>query len=383
MLITEAQGVKALPGMSTAVRFRPKNTSRSHQGVRTMKRVSMNLSPYAVDRWELRAKALRGGVAGLAFCTIALFFCGSRVAPSAQEKTAAHAQIPDHAGSVELQMRNVNFRLARDIALEVRTLRGRLLRSKPEVPVTFDDSLSFTVEIDSAEVAITPACLTGLMNSYAFAYEGAPIKNVTVTIEGNRLIQKGTVHEKVDLPFEIEGSLSATEDGNIRVHADKIKAGKIPVKELLHFLGEDLSKLIHQNEGRGMKVVGDDIILSPQTLTPPPHLAGHIARVRIGGGKIVQNFESDRHSAPLNPPIRAGAYIYHRGGILRFGKLTMNDADLEIVGDRPGVFDFFQREYRKQLVAGYSKNTIANGLVAHMVDYSHFQSSRPQNPQGN
>jgi hypothetical protein len=36
------------------------------------------------------------------------------------------------------------------------------------------------------------------------------------------------------------------------------------------------------------------------------------------------------------------------------------------------VFDFFQREYQKQLVAGYSKNTPANGLVAHMVDYTHF-----------
>jgi hypothetical protein len=50
----------------------------------------------------------------------------------------------------------------------------------------------------------------------------------------------------------------------------------------------------------------------------------------------------------------------------------MTDADLEIVGNRPNVFDFFQREYQKQLVAGYSKNTPANGLVAHMVDYTHF-----------
>jgi hypothetical protein len=63
--------------------------------------------------------------------------------------------------------------------------------------------------------------------------------------------------------------------------------------------------------------------------------------------------------------------------------LTMNDADLEIVGDRPGIFDFFQREYQKQLVAGYSKNTPANGLVAHMVDYSHFQSSRAHAAGGN
>jgi hypothetical protein len=53
----------------------------------------------------------------------------------------------------------------------------------------------------------------------------------------------------------------------------------------------------------------------------------------------------------------------------------MYDADLEIVGDKPNVFDFFQREYLKQLVAGYSKTTTANGLVAHMLDYSHFSTS--------
>jgi hypothetical protein len=55
------------------------------------------------------------------------------------------------------------------------------------------------------------------------------------------LIQKGTIHKKIDLPFEIEGSLSATEDGNIRVHADKIRSAHLPVKGLLHFLGEDLA----------------------------------------------------------------------------------------------------------------------------------------------
>lgn len=327
--------------------------------------------------------ALRTGVTGLASGIIALWLFSSQAVPSAQEKNEKDARTPVHAGGVEIQMRNVNYRLASDIVLEVRMLRGRLQRSKAEVPVTFDDSSSFTVEIDSAEVAISPTSLSGLMNSYAFAYEGAPIKNVTVTIDGDRLIQKGTVHEKVDLPFEIEGALSATDDGNIRVHADKIKAAHVPVKGLLHFLGEDLSKLIKQNEGRGMKIVGDDIVLSPQTLTPPPHLEGRVARVRIEGGKIVQNFESGRHPAALTPPYRTAAYIYHRGGVLRFGKLTMTDADLEIVGDRPGVFDFFQREYQKQLISGYSKNTPANGLVAHMVDYSHFLASRAHSPEGN
>lgn len=303
----------------------------------------------------------------------ALFFV-LQAGPSAQEKRAPQAN--GHTGAVAIQMRNVNLLLARDIVLEVHTLRGELQRTKPDVPVTFDDSDSFLLEADTGEIAIAPASLGALMNSYVFGYEGAPIRHVTVSIEGDRLIQKGTIHKGIDLPFEVEGSLSATADGNIRVHADKIKSGHLPVKGLLHFLGEDLSKLIKQNAGRGVQVEGDDIILEPRALTPPPHIRGRVTRAGIVAGKIVLAYDSGRQPAMLNPPFHSAAYIYHRGGVLRFGKLTMNDADLEIVGDRPGVFQFFQREYQKQLVAGYSKNTPANGLVAHMADYSRFASSR-------
>ena len=268
-----------------------------------------------------------------AFGAIALGLFGAAPGPSAQE-----------AGAVGIQMKNVNFRLTSDVVLEVRKLRGQLQRTNAEIPVTFDDSASFLVEIDSAQVAITLASLTALMNSYVLAYEGAPIKNVSVAADGDRLILKGTLHKGIDLPFQIRGSLSATEDGNIRLHADKILTGHIPLKGLLHLLGEDLSKLINQKPERGMKIAGDDIILNLQTLTPPPHLKGRVTQVGIAGGKIVQVFDSGRHPAPLKPPLESSGYIYHRGGILRFGKLTMSDADLEIVGDRPGTFEFFQRE---------------------------------------
>lgn len=300
---------------------------------------------------------------------------GLQLRVSAQEKHGPEAKAHVHDGAVQIQMRNVNFRLAQDIVLEVRWLRGELQRNRTDVPVTFDDPDSFNVDIDSAQVAITPTSLTALMNSYVLAYERAPIKNVTITVRGNRVIQKGTIHKGVDLPFEVEGSLSTTEDGNIRIHADKIRAAHIPVKGLLHLLGDDLANVVHQNAGHGMNIVGDDIILIPKSLTPPPHLQGHVTRVSIAGGKIVQVFDSGQHRAGLNPPFRSGAYIYHRGGVLRFGKLTMNDADLEIVGDRPGVFEFFQREYLKQLVAGYSKTTSAKGLVAHMADYSRVRAN--------
>lgn len=305
---------------------------------------------------------------------LALVLCGLKSGGSTPKRHAPRIEQAHRPGSVEIQMRNVDFRIAKGIVLEVAAMRGRLRRTNPAIPVTFDDSNSFTVEIDSGQVAISPSSLTELMNSYVFGYNHAPITNIRVSIENGRLIQKGTIHKGVELPFEIEGDLSATNDGNIRLHAAKIKSAHVPIKGLLHLFGEDLAGLIKQNAAKGVRLEGDDLILTPRTLTPPPHLEGHVARVEITDGKIVQFFDSGAHSASLNPPFHSEAYIYHRGGVLRFGKLTMNDADLEIVGDRPGRFDFFQREYQKQLVAGYSKNTPANGLVAHMVDYSHFES---------
>jgi len=304
-----------------------------------------------------------------AICALALWFCGPRASPSAEEKPAQPQATP-----VDIQMRNVNFRLTHDVVIEIRRLRGQLRRTKPDVPVTFDDSASFLLDIDSADVAMTPASMNALMNSYVLSYEGSPIKNMSVEIRGNRLVQKGTVHKGVDLPFEMEGSLSATADGEIRVHADKIKAGHLPVKGLLHLLGEDLSKIMNSNSARGMKVEGDDVILIPRALTPPPHMEGRVTRVGIESGKIVEHFDAGRHLPALKPSLATSAYIYHRNGVLRFGKLTMNDADLEIVGDRAGAFEFFQSEYQKQLVAGYSKNTPSGGLVSHMVDYSRVRS---------
>ena len=277
---------------------------------------------------------------------------------------------PAAEAPVDIQMRNVHFRISPDIVLEIRHLRGQLRRTKPDVPVTFDDPASFRVEIDTAEVAITPASMTALMNSHVLAYEGSPVKNVQIEIKGDRLVQKGTVKKGVDLPFEIEGSLSATPEGEIRMHAEKIKAGALPVKGLLHVFGKELDDLVKTAGSRGMRVQDDDIILAPRGLTPPPHMEGRVKSVAVVGGKIVQVFDSGRHLPALQPSLRTPAYIYHRNGVLRFGKLTMNDADLQIVGDRPGVFEFFQREYKKQLVAGYSKNTAANGLVSHMADYS-------------
>ena len=71
---------------------------------------------------------------------------------------------------------------------------GALISRNPGQPPVFDDEGTFTLRIDSGELAMSPASLTSLMNNYVLAYPGAPLKNLEISIEDGRLKTKGTMH---------------------------------------------------------------------------------------------------------------------------------------------------------------------------------------------
>jgi hypothetical protein len=110
---------------------------------------------------------------------------------------------------------------------------------------------------------------------------------------------------------------------------------------------------------------------------PSPKIEGTLQAVRVEQAKMVQVFGPGR-LPPLHPPEPAANYMYYRGGTLRFGKLTMTDADMELIDmNRADPFDFFQERYLVQLVAGYSKNTLTRGLKVYMPDYYRVKSAGP------
>jgi hypothetical protein len=86
---------------------------------------------------------------------------------------------------------------------------------------------------------------------------------------------------------------------------------------------------------------------------------------------MFEQFGAEKPTHSITPPVASHNFMYYRGGTLRFGKLTMADADLMLVDDDPrDPFDFSPAQYKDQLVAGYSKITPDNGLVTHMPDLS-------------
>jgi hypothetical protein len=281
---------------------------------------------------------------------------------------------------VQLDMKNVRLRVDDGIVLEVARLRGVMVsRSRGSAPV-FDDQKSYVLHLQSAQIAMDMASLQNLMNRHVFAGKDSPLKDVTVEPDGARLKLKGKLRKGVDIPFSTTASLSATKDGQLRLHVESLKAIGIPAKGLLGLFGLKLDDVMDIKERRGVDVQDNEIVIAPGQVLPPPEIRGRLTHVAIRGNRLVQTFNDPSNGQPSRlalPSPGARNYVYFGGGTITFGKLTMRDADLQLIDTDPrDPFDFFPARYKAQLVAGYSKNTAAQGLKTYMPDFDDVRAAR-------
>jgi hypothetical protein len=288
---------------------------------------------------------------------------------------AAPGRAAAQAGSedpVQVQMRNVAFHVDSTIVLGIRFVRGELRRTEPGQAPWLDDKHTFVLGIDSARIGITPAALSGVLNRYTFAYPGSPLRKLIITLERGQVVQQGLLH---GISFTVVGDLTLTPEGALRLHPTSVKAVGIKVGGLMKLFGLHLQKLVNTDRARGVTIEGDDFVLTPAQLLPPPRVAGRVVAVEVNDSEIVQTFGAEHPRAspadPLKPPLpKAENYMFFRKGVLRFGKLTMNDTDLMIVdADPKDPFDFWLDRYNQQLVAGVSRNTVDHGLIVEMPDF--------------
>jgi hypothetical protein len=273
-----------------------------------------------------------------------------------------------------VEMHNVNYHYDASLEIHIRHLQGRLAPSRRGTPPTFDDKHSFSVLIDSAEIATSAGALTALMNQYVFGYAGAPLKKLDVTTDGARLKIAGIVHKGVDVPFEMRAEPAATEDGKIRLHPIGFRVIHLPVEKVMHAVGLHIQDVIKPAGSSGVTVQKDDLILDTSRMLPSPVMKGHVSAVRIDGDRMVEIFGTP-------PPAAAHSrnYMNFSGGIIRFGKLTMRDADLSLIDAAPqDPFEFSLDRYKDQLVAGYSKTTPSFGLDVFMPDVTKLNRQESQ-----
>lgn len=269
---------------------------------------------------------------------------------------------------VRVQMRNIHYHFSDAVAVQITRLDGAFEPVAGNLLPIFDNKNSFRLQIDSAQISITPDSLARVLNSNVFARSGAPLKGISITIDNGKLTIKGKLHNKGDIPFQMEGQLKASEDGRIRVHAEHVKALHLPVKSLMDLFGVTIAGLIKSNNLPGISLDKDDLLLNPEQVLPPPHIKGQVTQIRIGADSIVLIFGQSR---PQKPILNNGNYMAFNGNRLRFGKLTMSDTDMMLIDMDPhDPFDFYLDHYVEQLAAGYTKITPRFGLRVFMRDYN-------------
>ncbi len=300
--------------------------------------------------------------------------------PAPRERRTEHStqpQLPSGEGArapTRFQMRHVNFRVDDGIILQIDNLSGQLLPHRPDKPPTFDDRESMVMVVDGGEAAMSTDSFSQLLNRYVFSYPGTPLTDIQVSADGDRIRQVAVMHKGVSVPTEMVGSVSALPDGRIRFHTESIKAGGVPSKGLMDVMGLQVNKLIKGPGPRGVTIVGDDIIMDLNLMIPPPRVRARVIKVWVDGDRIVQRFGPRDGTAPmpiLTPPDPAAAnYMYFRGGTIRFARLTMTDADLQLVDAHPeNPLDFALSHYVDQLAAGYSKTTLNGAQITVIPDY--------------
>lgn len=253
---------------------------------------------------------------------------------------------------VEVDMRNVRLYVDEGIALDIKQLRGEMISKVAGRPPVFDDGRSYFLQLSSATISIGMDGLNALMNRHVFADEDARLKDLKVkSTDDGRLEVEGKLHKGIDLPFSMKASVSVTGDGRLKLHMESMKAAGVPARALLDLFDIELEDLADLDRRRGVSIRDNDLIISVGQVLPAPEIRGHLRRVAVENNRVVQTFgrPDDRRAGDLRPPDpRARNYIYFSGGDITFGKLTMDDADLQLIdADMRDPFEFFPARYNR------------------------------------
>jgi hypothetical protein len=279
-------------------------------------------------------------------------------------------------GAVRVSMRNVKYRFAENVSIQINYLNGAFVPVGDNTMPVADDKNSFKIRIDTAEIAISPQDLANLLNQFVFSKPGSPLAGISVSMLANKhLSVKGRLKDKGNIPFETEGALTAVPDGKLRLHAEKVKALKIPVKGLMGAFGIEVDNVIKSGQVPGVTTDGNDLMFDLEQMLPAPRIEGKVTNVRVEPNTIVQTFSNGKEARAL--PKYPGNYMALQGGSIQVGKLRMQDTDIVVFDMDPAdPLDFFLDRYKEQLAAGYTKISTSFQIREYIKDFGKLDLSK-------
>lgn len=192
--------------------------------------------------------------------------------------------------SVPVELVDVRQQLDQDVEIHVRSLRGEAIPTRRGKPVNMDDPSSYAIKVYHAEIAMGVQSLSALVTRYVFAGGQALIRNVDIKIIDQQLVQTGTlVKLGLSIPFKVTGRLVAR-GGFMRMVTTRVQALGWDVTRALSVPGLDAQSFAPALSHDGVWVEGNEFVIDPGRIGPPPRLLGRILDVRLDGNQVVQVF---------------------------------------------------------------------------------------------
>src|SRR5580698_4678789 len=160
-------------------------------------------------------------VAALLFIAILIHVTRSKTPqPTITTAPTATPAAKDDPTPTTVYAHNVILRKGPVFRIYIRWIRGQMLRTHPNVNPSLDDPESFVFLIQKGVVHANVGDIANYFNTAAPA--NFPLKNITITGEGDQLKISGTIHKVIPFPVEILNPVSSPPDGRIHLHVTKI-----------------------------------------------------------------------------------------------------------------------------------------------------------------
>jgi hypothetical protein len=286
-------------------------------------------------------------------------------AASPEHAARAAGGSPEATGLTRVYAHNLMLRRGPHFRVYVRWLRGEMTPTRKSVNPSFDDPESFFLNVKTGVLRANVGDIGTFLNAGVIG--GSPLKNITLSADGDQIKLTGTLHKVVPLPVEMIGTVAAASGSRIRLHVTKLNVLKIPFKGLLGAFHIDISDLFQPRGTPGIEVSGSDILFDTQVLLPAPHIRGDLAKVRVVSPDIEGVYGNAEKDVSRVEQWRN--FLRLREGTIDFGKLTMHHVDLTMIDlSNDAWFDLDLAHYQQQLVNGYTRMTPAAGLQIFMPD---------------
>jgi hypothetical protein len=288
-------------------------------------------------------------------------------------RTLDGARTSSDSAPTTVYAHNLLLRKGPNFRVYVRWLRGQMIRTRRNVNPSFDDPESFFLDVNTGVIRANIGDISNFLNASGIA--NSPLKNITLSGDGNQVKLHGTLHKIISLPIEMIGTIVAAPDNRIQIHVTKLNLLKIPLKGLLGGFHVTISDLMHPRGIPGIEVSDNDVFLDTQKLLPPPHIRGQLTSVRVVNPDLEEIFGNAQDAVAHAEQWRN--FLQLSDGTIDFGKLTMHHVDLMMIDiSNDAWFDLDLAHYQEQLVNGYTRMTPQAGLQIFMPDVDEIRHNR-------